>query len=114
MANRKERIAKGIALLDKEVPGWCERVDIKVLDLGSPFKCVLGQVFQEEAMESDEEEDGFGFGIHFFQLDKPTDYGFDKRSMFDGGVRVTHEEYPNLTADWRRAVRVHCPKEARA
>jgi hypothetical protein len=38
-------VARAVALLDDAVPGWRARVDAEVLDVVSPYACVLGQVF---------------------------------------------------------------------
>jgi hypothetical protein len=40
-----ERAAVGAALLDAEVPGWAKRIELEELDLGSPHRCVLGQLY---------------------------------------------------------------------
>lgn len=45
----KTRVQRGAKLLDKEDPGWENRVKITPLDLGSPCKCVLGQLFAATA-----------------------------------------------------------------
>lgn len=39
----RERIQRGIALLDRKAPGWDETVEARNLDLGSPTRCVVGQ-----------------------------------------------------------------------
>lgn len=41
------RVARGMALLDKERPGWRERIDVAKLDLSSCYACVLGQLAGE-------------------------------------------------------------------
>ncbi len=104
MANRKERIAKGIQLLDKKVPGWCEKVDLKMLKLGSLQFCVLGQVFAKEAKRSRTYISGYGYGRERLFADEAADvYGFDTHS--EAG-----EQYFPLTLAWKRAIRAHCRK----
>lgn len=39
----RERIERGIDLLDRTVPGWDESIEVRNLDLGSPSHCVIGQ-----------------------------------------------------------------------
>jgi hypothetical protein len=38
------RVAKGVALLDEEMPGWAARIDLDVLDIQSGTKCVTAQL----------------------------------------------------------------------
>lgn len=42
----EERAAAGASLLDREVPGWADKVDPDLIDLQSGQDCVLGQVFR--------------------------------------------------------------------
>lgn len=47
------RVKRGIALLEREHgANWVEHVDLDVLDLSHGARCVLGQVFADEARES--------------------------------------------------------------
>lgn len=104
MANRKERIAKGIEFLDKKAPGWCDKVDLEVLDLGSSYLCVLGQVFNKQAKRSRICEDGFDFGSgRLPSTASSSEYGFNMN--YEKG-----EEYFPLTQAWKRAIRAHCHK----
>lgn len=40
-----ERVAAGVALLDRVAPDWFERIDLYDLDMSESGYCVLGQVF---------------------------------------------------------------------
>lgn len=40
-----DRVARGAALLDEQVPGWERRIDPDRLDVTSACGCILGQVF---------------------------------------------------------------------
>lgn len=42
--NYTDRVARGAAELDRILPGWYEKIDLEILDLDSPCKCVLGQL----------------------------------------------------------------------
>lgn len=44
-AELEARVARGVALLDRELPDWRERVDVAELDMGSCTYCVLGYTF---------------------------------------------------------------------
>lgn len=52
----EERVMRGARLLDEKVPGWEEKVNLKFLDMGDSFCCVLGQVYDDcsygEALDS--------------------------------------------------------------
>lgn len=43
----KECIERGIALLDKEIPGWLDKIAIDTIDLERECSCILGQSFTE-------------------------------------------------------------------
>lgn len=45
MANFTSKVNAGIALLDREQPGWRTKIDLDKLDLASCSVCVLGQIF---------------------------------------------------------------------
>lgn len=40
-----ERVAGGAALLDEQMPGWADRIDLGAFLLANPCKCVIGQLF---------------------------------------------------------------------
>ena len=40
----KVRVARGAALLDRERPGWPERIDLDTLQLSSACFCIRGQL----------------------------------------------------------------------
>lgn len=41
----EQRVADGAAWLDEKYPGWFDKIDLAILDLGSCTQCVLGQVY---------------------------------------------------------------------
>ena len=46
----EERVNKGVQWLDANAPKfWWERINLEALTLWSPWSCVLGQVFNEDA-----------------------------------------------------------------
>ena len=38
------RATAGAAFLDEQVPRWAEQIDLGQLDMGSRYRCVLGQL----------------------------------------------------------------------
>ena len=52
MTTIKDRVQAGAQLLDKVLPGWWDgkekpTIDLEILDMESPNKCVLGQCFRD-------------------------------------------------------------------
>lgn len=41
-----ERVAKGVAWLDENYPGWFDVIDLDTLDIAACDRCVLGQVYE--------------------------------------------------------------------
>ena len=41
-----EKVRNGVTLLDAQMPDWRQRVRVDLLDFGSHFLCVLGQVYE--------------------------------------------------------------------
>jgi hypothetical protein len=88
-----ERVAVGAALLDAELPGWAERIELGLLDLGSPRCCVLGQLYGT-----------YSVGLEAVGLDwgpscpeRSRERGF---TAFPGGG----DTFAGLTAAWRGEV----------
>jgi len=62
METPQERIARGAAWLDATVPNWIDRIDLQTLNLWSPWRCVLGQVFGPADREQGYYRSGYGHG----------------------------------------------------
>lgn len=80
-------VARGVALLDADRPGWRHLVDVKQLDMWDYKRCVLGQVYGDYLSGVRE------LGLHAFFAD--TDNGF---YPYRGEGRV-------LARQWRRVIR---------
>jgi hypothetical protein len=46
------RVAAGAEWMDANAPGWMASIDLNLLDVKSPFKCVLGQVFHRNSNDT--------------------------------------------------------------
>lgn len=81
-----DRVQAGVALLDREVPGWDERVDLDALMIADRFRCVLGQVFGS-----------YDVGLSSLDWGEDDDeaYGFDVCYL---------TEYPRLNDAWRNRI----------
>lgn len=85
-----DRVQRGAAYLDDIAPGWPDRIDTLKLDIGSPCRCILGQLYGDyfdaplvtDAWAEDTEDD-------------PT---------YDRGFCGTHSEHDALTIAWRQLI----------
>jgi hypothetical protein len=57
-----ERVQRGAKWLDEVAPGWEQRVNVQTLVLSSPYDCICGQIFAEEAEEAGLHGDGYTYG----------------------------------------------------
>ncbi len=89
MATIQERVQAGADLLDREMPGWDERIELGQLSVLSTCRCVIGQLFAGDWFEGTHR-----LGFHG-EIGEPT-------STFACGFDAyTDEEYDILTAAWR-------------
>ena len=93
MTDYKQRVQKGAALLDERSPGWLDRVNVRNLDLGSCFDCVLGQLggtYKDETRR---------LGMNH---EDSIEYGFNVPSLDD--LREERLQYEALTDEWRKYI----------
>lgn len=97
------RVAAGVAFLDRQVPGWVDRIDVDNLNVASPVNCVLGQLY---GMYSS------GISALGLDQDQAAALGFqvevtgDSFSDFVRALVASAEEYPALTDEWRRVIEI--------
>lgn len=117
-----DRATRGAAFLDRVMPGWEHEVSVKELDLGSPCRCVLGQIFMStvehlenldspvydqitDALHTTDVSDGFNFGLAYIPvLSAGQDYDRDENKypvncMF-GFDHTEGVNYVELTDAW--------------
>ncbi len=68
-------VERGAQFLDKEMPGWEERVDLSSLSLRDPCKCVVGHLYGNYCaviggLIQDGEPSEYGFDINYWATDK--------------------------------------------
>jgi hypothetical protein len=88
MTTAEQAAAKGAALLDEEVPGWADRIDVPTLDLGSCTLCVLGQLYPEHNTLPG--PDGYFLGLH--QLGLSVYAGREHGFTSNGAAGITLDE----------------------
>lgn len=103
-------VARGIAWLDEEVPGWRDRINLGTLNVGELRNCVLGQVFGAEA-EAEGASDGFMYVAsgawerrHYPErtsAEVVTGSGSWARTH---GFDISFADYEELTAEWREVL----------
>lgn len=110
MSEITERVASGAAWLDEQRPDWWHAVNLGRLDMTSECLCVLGQVFAQVALVS-EDADGFEFDNGYDYADRELG-----APMIEGGfyIRVdwnlpdaaneTNLRYAELDAEWKRLI----------
>lgn len=87
------RVARGVALLDEQHPGWHDRIDLSSLDLSEPCLCVLGQLYEE-----------YDFGAEALGIVAvEARYGFDVSLRLDT-IDSSFETYVDLQAEWVRVI----------
>jgi len=103
----KQRVRKGIKLLNALCPNWISKINLSKLNLTSFNNCPLGQIFN-----------GWNNGIKQLNLDsyvevkckqqydlepihKPALYGFD---MFSLSLWLPKDNYRELENEWIKAI----------
>ena len=83
----EDRVARGVKLLEVDLPDWFNHVNLGILDMGNIYLCVLGQIFGD-----------WGLGCSRLGIDSTICdyYGFDGYTKMD---------YLLLEAEWARVVR---------
>lgn len=88
------RVANGAALLDAEVPGWADKINLDTFDMSYPRTCILGQLFGE-----------YVDGRAALNLNVVTDddvrHGFDSQG---GDETIVALEYYSLGVCWEQAI----------
>lgn len=89
-----ENVASGMDLLDEEYPGWEELIDLDTLDLSSDCGCILGQLYDDKALQAE----GATFSPYEYALfaleiaeDEEVELGFFAPGRWTG---------PDCTLDW--------------
>lgn len=78
-----ERVARGVALLDGQVPDWVLQVDPGLLDMGNTQRCVDLSLFGS------------------------SDYGFDTRTAPSREIELA--DFDALATEWRRVLAERLP-----
>lgn len=80
-APARERVDKGAALLDENVPGWISHIDLDRLSIADPNNCIVGQLYGV-----------YHIGIAALDYPPPCGYGFNG------------DDYSALNEAWRALI----------
>jgi hypothetical protein len=111
-------VAQGAALLDRELPGWWDVLDLTAFQIADADQCVIGQLAQYD-MEKFYKAAGLALGcagyawgltqLSQITADKPlTVYNVQRGWAYQHGFEVSADdlelEYPMLQEAWAEAV----------
>lgn len=98
-------VEAGAAWLDRVKPGWPQLIDLQRLDMSMPTSCVLGQVFEEEALHDDYTPSGYTWALDEhddeFAGDPELDSVWQNAYGFEA---MADAQYPELQAAWRQLI----------
>jgi hypothetical protein len=93
----EERARNGATLLDSEIPGWYNRINLKTFRILSPNHCIIGQLYQNE--DTDGVFGPFTRGLKDLgAYDERVAYGFAMATSDEDG------ESKQLDAAWRTEI----------
>lgn len=104
----REAVDNGVALLDRELPDWRDRVDKARLDMSSACGCILGQAYDEGHLAV---ESGWRLGLRALGLDFISDeltidraqhYGFTLSERDLKRIPIRELAWIELRAEWLR------------
>jgi hypothetical protein len=95
MTTIAERVAAGAEFLDRNEPGWVGRIDLDQLDISSPCRCILGQVFGDYYEATDNLELIFPGELAFTCSEDPDD---------EGHYLPIDIEHAAITTVWRELI----------
>ena len=103
----KQRVTRGIELLDRVRPSWDKSLDLEELNLGSSEFCVLGQVYGKDAIKEGEWaiSDGFDLGrTRLFRRVRTESNDIEDFSM-EFGFDQPHSNYDKIGREWKRQIK---------
>lgn len=109
------RVSNGVRWLDKNVPGWEDRITLPVFDIKHACNCVCGQIFKEDAAENRPENwenySGFDYACDHYEVGAIPEWrvvswavhhGFDSDGAPGDGLI---SDYAELQAEWVRVIK---------
>ena len=105
----RDRATRGAELLDKAMPTWFKKIDLKSLDLADCSNCMCGQLAQHSraAIVVEELDEGYS-GYAAFKGYLARKFGFYEWGGFSydhGFLGNSGAEYKRLDTAWERLIR---------
>lgn len=100
--NFRAQVDRGVALLDREQPGWRDDVDPTKLDMSSTCGCILGQVFDRGPFAV---HSGYIEGLtelNIWSADYAAEYGFSLVIPRGTNEWSWLDAWSHLRAEWLR------------
>jgi hypothetical protein len=95
----EERIARGIAVMDRVKPGWVSSIDLSTFDIQDTGMCVVGQVFGGSYTAAIERlSECIGMGSEVTEVVCGFGFTFDVNSPWD----ELNDEWRSILADLQR------------
>lgn len=120
MWDHEEAVAKGVALLDAQMPGWDQNINLGTLEMESCTQCIVGQIFIATGVtvgKTYTDSQVFIEGINLLGLSYGTDdeideqYGFclydddtDEDYDCDSVAFVQPQDWIDLGNTWKDAI----------
>jgi hypothetical protein len=103
-----QRVANGVIVLDRDHPGWIDRIDLDELHMNTACRCILGQAFGDYfdapiggTTNPEMERADLGFQSYVAVASAQECREIDTHP----GERVRRDaEYRALEAEWRRVI----------
>lgn len=102
----KKRVKNGATLLDSHIPGWRNKINLDILDIGSCFNCIVGQIFG-----------GYCEGLEIlFDIgteDQQIMFGFEGEIDYHEGYSYRGFDRKLLTECWKQYI-IECKQEQKS
>ena len=101
MSEVEDRVANGVAFLDKQNPGWDEKIFVSQLIMQDCNQCILGQLYSEynygcEVLGIDNVEEAPAYG---FELDTWASSNLSHKDLEEEWIRVINLRREKLLED---------------
>lgn len=113
MTTEERAARKGARWLDKNHPGWAQKIDIRTLQMRNGYQCVLGQCFGGfwAALEKITKRSRRSDVAERAKANKwATDYGFQAQTRADG-LQARNGSYERLGLAWAPLVAIRQMRE---
>lgn len=102
-----EAVAQGAQLLDEKHPGWHQKIDLDLLDVGCGCTCICGQLARHDDIHDEDEELWTVWAKRELDINLPEagKYGFTYFLDLDGFNYMLGWPYSELDREWTLAIK---------